>query len=306
MLGALRSFAWAAIWFTYIQQAYKIKLIIPTATRTWNKLEKILLTLFVLAEILLTSSIIYVNKSENPQNIFFTNSSFIDKQLEEANKELPAKIADGLTLQRIAKEHKSVVYTCQFTDLYGKDTDAGYWDEFACVSKHELLYNWSKSPDSDVFASACLKEGYDVIYEYIDANSKSLYDIRITPAEYKQIVTDKSYKCPISDISDLVNKYNMLLPADYIGNFSLKRIYLANNDSELVYIISLPKMADMSSITPSYLREYISKNWSNIIDSATRLAMLNQMTIVFEFNTYSGLGYAKIEMTPDIYNALEQ
>ena len=62
---------------------------------------------------------------------------------------------------------------------------------------------------------------------------------------------------------------------------------------------------DMSSITTSYLKEYVSSNWSDLYDSMIRLAIVNQMDICFEFNTYFGIEYAKIRMTPEIYNKME-
>ena len=108
-------------------------------------------------------------------------------------------------------------------------------------------------------------------------------------------------------MSDLVYKYNLQLATDYMGGASLRRIYLAKNNSELVYVVRLPQMSldDMNSITTSYLKEYVTSNWSNLYNSMIRLAIVNQMDICFEFNTYSGIEYAKIRMTPEMYNKME-
>lgn len=304
---AFRQLGWGAIWFTYLRQSSKVELIVPILTRTWNKLEKIILALYILALSIFTLSIVYVYKSENPHNIFFTDSSYINQNITEANKELPISIADGIVLQRISKEQNAVVYIYQFSNIYLSETGIEYWAENALVNRHEMLYELYKDPNSDEFLTTCFKEGYNVIYRYNDAVSETLYTVTITPDDYKKALEGKSYKCPLSELSDLVYKYNLQLPTDYMGDASLRRIYLAKNDSELVYVVRLPQMSldDMNSITTSYLKEYVSSNWSDLYDSMIRLAIVNQMDICFEFNTYSGLEYAKIRMTPEIYNKIE-
>lgn len=304
---AFRQLCWGAIWFSYLRQSSKVELIVPILTRTWNKLEKFILALYILSLSIFTLSIVYVHQSENPQNIFFTDSSYINQNIAEANKELPINIADGIVLQRINKEQNAVVYIYQFSNVYLSETGTDYWTENASVNRHEMLYELYKDPNSDAFLTTCFKEGYNVIYRYNDAVSETLYTVTITPDDYKKALEGKSYKCPISELSDLVYKYNLQLPTDYMGDASLRRIYLAKNDSELVYVVRLPQMSldDMSSITTSYLKEYVSSNWSDLYDSMIRLAVVNQMDICFEFNTYSGIEYAKIRMTPEIYNKME-
>ena len=104
--------------------------------------------------------------SENPQNIFFTDSSYINQNIAEANKELPISIADGIVLQRINKEQDAVVYIYQFSNVYLSETGTDYWIENASVNRHELLYELYKDPNSDAFLTTCFKEGYNVIYRY--------------------------------------------------------------------------------------------------------------------------------------------
>lgn len=304
---AFRQLCWGAIWFTYLRHSSKVELIVPVLTRTWNKLEKFILALYILSITIYTLSIVYVNQSDNPQNIFFTDSSYIIQSIAEANKELPITVADGIVLQRVSKEHNAVVYIYQFSNVYLSETGIDYWVENASVNRHEMMYELYKDPNSDAFLTTCFKEGYNVIYRYNDAVSETLYTVTITPDDYKKALEGNNYKSPLNELSDLVYKYNLQLPTDYMGDASLRRIYLANNDTELVYVVRLPQMSldDMSSITPSYLKEYVSSNWSDLNDSMIRLAIVNQMDICFEFNTYSGIEYTKVRMTPDIYNKME-
>lgn len=304
---AFRQLIWGTIWFTYLRQSSKVELIIPQLKRTWNKFEKIIIAIYILSLTLITISIAYLYKGENPQNLFMTDSSFISQSIIEANKELPTNIGDGIVLQRINRDDNSIIYIYQFSNVYLSESDTEFLSENAKVVKHEMMYELSKNPYDDQFASTCFKEGYNVTYRYNDAVSETLYTVTITPDEYYRILKDKTYKCPLGDLTDLIYKYNLQLPIDYMGDASLRRITLAKSNTELVYDVRLPQLTTeaMSALTSSYLKEYIKNNWSDLEDSMMRLAEINQMNICFEFSTYSGLEYAKVKMTPEIYNAIE-
>ncbi len=303
--SAIRQFGWAVIWFTFLQKSENVEDLIPVLSRTWKRFEKVVLVIYIVAISLFTGAITYVAKSDNPQNIFYTSSSYIDLSIVEGNKELPMVIGEGISLQRISKEDKSIVYTYQLNNTYIADTDADFLAENAMVNKHEVLFELSKDPNSDEFAVTCFNEGYTIKYKYIDAISELLYSVVITPEEYK--VAQESYKCPTETLMDLIYKYNIQLPIDYMGDASLQRISLTNNNKELTYKVRLPQLSldDMTSITSSYLKEYVLNNWGELNDSIIRLAIVNQLVIRFDFTTYSGLEYATVRISPEEYNTLE-
>lgn len=304
----VRQFCWGAVWLIYLRSSSKVELIVPVLTRTWNKLEKFILALYILMLSILTLSVVYIYKSENPQNILFTDNAYLDNAIIEVSKELPMSIADGIVLQRVVKEHEydAIEFIYQLSDVYLSDSDSDYWADNALVRRHEALYELYEDP-TDAFFATCFRAGYDVVYQYNDAASKTLMAITITPDDYKKALGEDPYKCPLSDLTDLVYKYNLQLPSDYMGDASLLRVYLANNDSELVYVVRLPQMSpdDLSLVTSSYLKEYVFSNWSALSDFPIRLAVVNQMDICFEFDTYSGIEHAKVCMTPEVYNAFE-
>ena len=53
IIPAIRSLVWAGIWCTYIFVSSQVSELIPKATRRWNKLEKLLLGLYILFDILI-------------------------------------------------------------------------------------------------------------------------------------------------------------------------------------------------------------------------------------------------------------
>lgn len=305
--SAIRQFLWGGIWFAYLINSNKVRNVIPKSTRTWKWFEKIILIIYILILSTFTISVVSTAKSENPQNIFITNNTFIDESIKESNKDLPMDIGEGIILQEIKKMNNSIIYVYQINNVRKSETDADYLKENAMVSKHEILYSWSKDINSDPFADACFKGGYNITFEYNDVNSKFLYSITITPDEYNQIVENKSYKCPINVIQNLVNECNATLPVEYMGDASLTRVYFSQNNSQLVYYVKLPAMTqeEINAITSFYLKNYILENWQDLSDSMNRLAIVNQMNIVFDFFTHSGKHHCAIKITPDIYNAFK-
>lgn len=305
--SAIRQFLWGGIWFVYLINSNKVRNVIPKSTRTWKWFEKIILIIYILILSTFTISVVSTSKSENPQNIFITNNTFIDESIKESNKDLPMDIGEGIILQEIKKMNNSIIYVYQINTVRKSETDADYLKENAMVSKHEILYSWSKDINSDPFADACFKGGYNITFEYNDVNSKFLYSITITPDEYNQIVENKSYKCPINVIQNLVNECNATLPVEYMGDASLTRVYFSQNNSQLVYYVKLPAMTqeEINAITSFYLKNYILENWQDLSDSMNRLAIVNQMNIVFDFFTHSGKHHCAIKITPDDYNDLK-
>ncbi|MEE0882709.1 MAG: hypothetical protein U0L65_04760 [Bacteroidales bacterium] len=305
--SAIRQFLWGGIWFAYLINSNKVRNVIPKSTRTWKWFEKIILIIYILILSTFTISVVSTAKSENPQNIFITNNTFIDESIKESNKDLPMDIGEGIILQEIKKMNNSIIYVYQINNVRKSETDADYLKENAMVSKHEILYSWSKDINSDPFADACFKEEYNIIFKYNDANSKFLYSITITPDEYNQIVENKSYKCPINVIQNLVNEYNATLPIEYMGDASLTRIYLSQKNSQLVYNVTLPVVSqeEIDAMNSLYLKNYILENWPDLSDSMNRLAIVNQMNIVFDFFTHSGKHHCAIKITPDDYNDLK-
>lgn len=305
--SAIRQFLWGGIWFTYLRSSVKVRRVIPSSNRTWKWFEKIVLIIYLLTLLVFTTSIINITKDENATNVFITNNTFIDESIAESNKDLPMVIEGGVILQEIKKENNSIIYVYQHNNVHKSETDTDYLKENAMVSKHEILYEWSKNTFSDPFADACFKEGFSITFKYNDANSKFLYSITITPDEYNQIVENKSYKCPINVIQNLVNEYNATLPIEYMGSASLTRIYLSQKNSQLVYNVTLPIVSkeEIDAMNSLYLKNYILENWSDLSDSMNRLAIVNQMNIVFDFFTHSGKHHCAIKITPNDYNDLK-
>jgi hypothetical protein len=162
------------------------------------------------------------------------------------------------------------------------------------------------NPNGDAFLATCFNGGYNVVYRHIDAVSKTLYTVTITPEEYNRITSGEKYKCPLNKLEEMLCKYKIEQPVEYGGGLTLNDIYLSSDNKYLIYNVQLPQMSsDMyNTVTPAYLNGYFLENLSAFSDFIMRLAVVNQMTICFDVSTASGVKYTKVNITPDKYNNL--
>lgn len=237
--------------------------------------------------------------------LFSPNKENMSAVIKTLNEELPRDIDENVVFQRIVDNGESIEYVYQLKGVYLSESDADYLSEYARVHKHEMLYNMSIDPNADKFVSTCLEEGFDFTFCFNDAISEKLYDVTITHEEYKSLKVDGTYYCPMNELSDLINKYTAELPIEYLGGMILNNISLSSDNTTIIYDVKLPQMTsdEFSSVTPSYLNEYIKTNLADISDSIMRLAVINQMTICFDVSTNSGIKYTKVNITPEFYNS---
>ena len=301
----IRQFVWAAIWYSFLMKSEDVDFIIPKESRTKGKVEKTTLSVYIGAIVLLLLSIVYMRESYNPDSMFFSKNTYITQSIEESNKELPMEINDGLTLQRVNMDEKVITYTFQLTSTYRYELDETYLEGNAKVNKYEMLHEFSIDPKSDEFVATCLENGYTVVYKYIDAIAEDLYQVEISPNEYSDAIKNPSYKCPSDVLSSYIYDYNVLLPVEYMGDGRLEKISMLN-DSTILYEVTLPELTvdELKDIDSEYLNNYIKDEWDNLTDFVIRLAVVNQMTVGFQFKTYSGLKYLRVDITPAIYNQL--
>lgn len=290
-----------------MRKSEMIEQVIPTQSRTWNWPEKLFMVVYVVILSLYTLFVAYTNLSENPRNIIYSDRRYADRLIEVFCSDLPIAIDSSLMLQNVTTEQDTVVFTYQYSGYYISDFSYDYCTDNEMVEKHETLSYLSVKPDFDPAAKICFEGGYNVAYRYIDAASETMYTVTITADEYKEVTSAGGYKCPVSDIAKLVDKYNLSMPQPYMDDATLMRIYLTDDSTEVVYQLLLPELttAEFSKMTQSYLNEYVVSNWSELEDSIIRLAIVNQMTISFQFTTYSGQECVEVCITPDIYNSLE-
>jgi hypothetical protein len=178
----LRQFIWAGIWFTYLIVSKKVEAVIPPATRVWDKFEKALLGGFVAVMTFIIIAVTYAYKSDSPDNLFLTNEAFITTAIEEANKELPQHIDEGIIFQAIDKEDNTIIYRYKMPYINRNDIDSFVLTEASLEVKKEFLDGLHS--EGDEFIVNCLDEGYDVAIKYVDSMDAYLFGATITKEDY--------------------------------------------------------------------------------------------------------------------------
>ena len=305
IMWSIRNFIWASIWLTYLQQSEKVRIVIPENMRAWKAPEKILLAIFIIVWLAIASlTVVGKIAKTNPELLSSVNINQIDNCIKVNNKNLPIDYENGLIWSKMFKEDESVVYLYNYKDTYKSDLDEDHIKQLALVEKHEMMANFSKSLE-DPFIGMCINAGYKVVFRYNDSIDQKLYEVVIDSGDYQLIVSSEKYRCPIGDITMLINECKVALPTEYAGGLILHNMSLSSDNSTLIYSVRLPQMTtDMySTVTPAYLKNYFMENLSAVLnDFIMRLAVVNQMTICFDVSTASGVKYTKVNITPDKYN----
>ena len=181
---AMRQLAWGMVWFAFLQKSENVAELIPTSSRTWTRFEMIALAVYVAASTLILLSFVYVRTSNNPQNIFYTEDAYIRQNIENVNRNLPVSAGEDLVLKRVSLDGKNILYTIQMIKIFKTELQDSFLTETAETFKQDVL-SGLRDASSDEFVSICWKNDYSIQYNYIDAISLPLFQVKITSEELK-------------------------------------------------------------------------------------------------------------------------
>ena len=165
--------------FIYLSNSESVKAVIPLATRKWKLLEKILLAIYVMATVVGAYYYISFNKGDMPKGET-SIQLIVDVQSKQCPIDYGATILTSLT-----KEERQIIYTYKIKDVYECDIPVGSLEAETAASKTTILNELTATPDP--FVTNCLEQGYDIVFRYNDANSVHLYDVVITPEDWREI-----------------------------------------------------------------------------------------------------------------------
>ena len=306
-VAAIRSFIWAAIWFSYISNSTHVENMIPKSIRTWNITEKILIAVYALSCAFLVGSLAHFVNNPSDSN-FYQKDYVIDATIESANAQLPDYSNPLVTQLKLVKENGNIVYTYKINNLT-EAFDANTSWELALVNKQEMLAEAALNQDQDVInvMNMFFDSGYNVCYRYLNASGSILYDVIITGEEYNNaLIAGVNFKCDNNVYQDFVEYYRTALPSNYMGSASLINIH--HSSTALSYYVQLPKLSalDLVYMDNEYLKNYVIDEWEGLDDHLKTLAKINQEDIVYRFYTAEGDEHCIVTITPEEYNAFDQ
>ena len=305
-VDAIRSFIWAAIWFSYISNSTHVENMIPKSTRTWNITEKILIAIYALSCALLVGSLAHFVNNPSDSN-FYQKDYLVDSAIEAANEELPDYSEPSVTSLKMVKEGNNVVYSFKINNMTELLDENTAW-ELSLVNKQEMLADAAVEQDQDIInvMNIFFDGGYNVCYRYLNANGDILYNVIINGEEYNNALNmGASFKCDEKAYQSLLDYYTSLLPVEYMGDAVLLNIQHSTN--ALTYYVQLPEMSeyDLIFIDQKYLKEYVVDSWESLDDNLKTLAKLNGEEIVYRFFTSDGDEHCVVTLTKEDYLTFE-
>ena len=306
-VAAIRSFIWAAIWFSYISNSTHVENMIPKSIRTWNITEKILIAVYALSCAFLVGSLAHFVNNPSDSN-FYQKEYVIDATIESANAVLPDYSDPLVTQLEIVKDNNNIVYPYKINNLTEALDEMTIW-ELALINKQEMLAALAVEEDQDVIKSMKLffDGGYNICYRYLYANGNVLYNIVINSEEYySALKVGTNFKCDEQAYQSLLDYYTTSLPVEYMGDCSL--ISIRHSSTALAYYVQLPEMSeyDLIFIDQKYLKEYVVEEWDALDDNLKTLAKINKEDIVYRFYTAEGDEHCVVTIKPEEYIAFNQ
>ena len=307
LVGTLRSFVWAIVWFVYLSVSEQVETIIPRATRVWKKAEKILLALYVVATLCLVSGMAYFTNNPSESG-FYEKDYLIDLAIKNANKELPDYSSPIVTTMEMTKDKDNIIYSYKFREIDGK-LDANTAWGMALVLKQELLAEVSQEKDQDVIdlMNLFFNGGYNLCYRYMNSKGEDLYNIIITGEEYRNAhKAGDDFRCNAEDYQAVVDYYVSLLPFD--NGLNGKVVDIRHTTNTLEYYVKLPEV-DASLLfiyDEKILRESVMEQCAESDDYMKILAGINKEDIIYYFYRADGEEHAVIALSYEEYASLAE
>ena len=181
---ALRSVVWSCVWFTYLCCSTRVEAVIPKSTRVWNGFEKLVLCIYIAANVIFVGSISAVVSGSLPVDTVYDNNSFIESAIEESQVDLPQYMGDGMYLQDMKKEGNDVIWVYKLSTVY-KSSYSSYDIYMLGVEIKSSLMEDLQGWESDPFLKAVFDGGYTLVVRYIDATDAVLHESRLDKSDFE-------------------------------------------------------------------------------------------------------------------------
>lgn len=301
LISTFRQFVWAGIWGTYIHSSVQVEELIPSAKRVWSKIEKTILGVYIVLDIL----IVIVLGCAPTAGV--SDQKLMEVMVENMNTLYRDSPASEIYVVNTRIEDRELVYKTCINTVAKADCDEHHLAERSVVTKYNILSGTALEHDADSYEEmkVFLRNGYGMCWEYVDKNMAHLYSVHISPNEYVQAFeAGVAFKCPATVIDSMIGTYMEVLPMEYVGGCQLESIVYDDARNELTYTVRLPEMDNytlLMDVNATYLTDYVHENWSAFEDNIVELAEINGATICERFLTYEGKEHAIVRISAEEY-----
>ncbi len=303
--NVVRPFLWALIWFLYLMLSKQVKEVIPVEIRKTKPVEIILLVVYVVSCIVLHVELDKMVK--DPKSSLLVSNEYLIKQtIAEMNTEFPT-MSDGIRIEKVTLEGKTVMYNYQFPNVGLDDLDAGYISKHCIYHKQEVLEGYATETDEDIIGITDLffGSGYDVCYHFKDRKDMTVYDIVVTPSEYEWAKEQAdTFRCEKAAWEELLTEVNSELPIEYLGDCFLNNVTVDFENNALIYTVALPEMKSYILklfITESYFKNFIIENAEGLSNYLWSMAGIDKMDLKYQLVTSEGEDHVQVVVPYEEY-----
>ena len=182
LMPALRSLMWSCIWFTYLCCSTRVEAVIPKSTRVWNGFEKLVLCIYIAANVIFAGSVMAVLNGSLSVNAIYDNSKFVQSAVEETQKDLPQYMGDGMYLEEMMLDGQDLIMTYKLSYVTAGSLTSYDISMFSEEIESTLVADfegWEKDP----FLKAVFDGGYTLVVRYTDVSGSVLHESRLDKAD---------------------------------------------------------------------------------------------------------------------------
>ena len=175
----LRSLTWACIWFAYLCCSTRVAALIPKETRVWKGFEKLLLCVYMGANVILLGSVASVISQSLPAQVVYKDNALVTSGIKELQSDLPMYLEDGLYWDSAEVKGDDVIFTYRISDMYKSDYSSYELTLFRMEIESNIVdayEEWTVDP----FMKAVFNEGYNMVIRYVDALHAEVCEVRVT------------------------------------------------------------------------------------------------------------------------------
>lgn len=176
-----RQFIWASIWYSYLIRSSRVEELFPTASRRWGVIEKRLLIVYAVGY----AAILMIGFVQPSANVLLKGESYIRQSVEMTQSELPIDTGDDTEISAVEYVDPEVRYSFRIKSVSKSEIDNSLLPEWAALGRQEFLSRWAALLMDDPFMAECCRLKKTIVFNYYDRSDEFLYDIVITPDEYK-------------------------------------------------------------------------------------------------------------------------
>ena len=93
------------------------------------------------------------------------------------------RLNDYMSVLTIDKEQNAIVWKCKMQNASYEDFDPNVLANASAIDKPNILNALASEPNDSI--EVIFNRGYNLVYRYFDCNMRYMYEIVITPVEYR-------------------------------------------------------------------------------------------------------------------------